>query len=172
MGHEQPRTGLIMANLVLGSNGASTLGGRSAPLSSGIDRGRFHALRGSADYIVIGGNTARCEPYEKTPCPLIIATRTMEMGRARENPLAQMDSRPIETILSELRADGQRALIEAGVSLLHIAIQAGLVDEFYLTLSTVEGDGNFFNRNVLEESFALTSEEILNDEGFQLWTKR
>jgi riboflavin biosynthesis pyrimidine reductase len=96
----------------------------------------------------------------------------MEMGRARENPLAQTDSRPIETILSELRADGQRALIEAGVSLLHIAIQTGLVDEFYLTLSTVEGDGNFFNRNVLEESFALISEEILHDERFQLWTKR
>ena len=43
----------VRANLVVGSDGATTLNGRSAGLSSANDRNRFHAMRAEFDVIVI-----------------------------------------------------------------------------------------------------------------------
>ena len=82
-----------------------------------------------------------------------------------------MDSRAIEVILAELRADGQQVLIEAGVTLLHEAIKVGLVDILYLTRGTVAGDGNFLDNDLLMEHFSLSKEEIENEERFQVWLR-
>ena len=80
----------IIANLILGRDGGTSIRGRSAPLSSSSDRKRFHELRAMSDAIVIGGETARCEPYGKTPVPLIVVTRSQEVpGAAHASAFSQ-----------------------------------------------------------------------------------
>jgi hypothetical protein len=64
----------VAANLVIGADGSTTRGGSSRGLSFEADRQRFHQLRGEFDVILVGGNTARSEPYSKTPIPLIVLT--------------------------------------------------------------------------------------------------
>ena len=78
-------TNLVMANLVMGSDGSTTLEGSSKTLSSPQDRLRFHELRAQASAILIGGNTARNEPYATTPLPLVVISRT---GNIPESVLA------------------------------------------------------------------------------------
>ena len=65
---------VVMANLVMGADGSTSIRGSSSALSSKLDRLRFHELRKRASVILIGGNTARNEPYAKTPLPLVILT--------------------------------------------------------------------------------------------------
>jgi len=71
------RSVIATANLIVGKDGSTTVAGSSTPLSTDEDRRRFHQLRTDADLILIGGNTARREPYKRTPIPLYILTHTM-----------------------------------------------------------------------------------------------
>jgi riboflavin biosynthesis pyrimidine reductase len=81
----------ITANLVIGADGATVLEGSSKALSSQADRSRFHALRERASTILIGGNTARNEPYAKTPVPLVIVSASNQIPKeVRNNPLADI----------------------------------------------------------------------------------
>ena len=81
----------VLANLVLGSDGSTSLDGSSKSLSSTEDRRRFHELRTRASAILIGGNTARTEPYATTPVPLVVITRSGNIPESvRGNPKAQI----------------------------------------------------------------------------------
>ena len=62
---------ITTANLIVGKSGATTLAGSSIPLSDDEDRRRFKQLREESDLIIIGGNTARREPYKRTPIPAL-----------------------------------------------------------------------------------------------------
>ena len=162
----------VSANLVLAANGATTIGGRSAPLSSGGDRVRFHTLRTEADLIVIGGRTARTEPYEKTPCELVVISRGHDLGRAAANPVARLSHLPISELLPILRRDGHRVLIEAGASLLSEAIQAGEVDQLFITRTARLGDGDYFAEELITKNFELIEEERSKEDRFQIWQLR
>jgi riboflavin biosynthesis pyrimidine reductase len=155
-----------MANLVIGSNGMSTLAGSSRGLSSPADRARFHQLRQAAEAILIGGSTYRNEPYFKCPLPLYISTRGVEkeVGKAKSLNLS-----PVE-LISKAREDGYtKLLVEGGASFLSNLIKEALIDEFYLTRSIKLGDGNFFSEIDLQTNYGVVSE--LNDGGdcFQIW---
>ena len=67
---------IVSANLIVGIDGSTTANGSSIGLSNDEDRRRFHQLREKSDLIVIGGNTARREPYKRTPVPLYILTHS------------------------------------------------------------------------------------------------
>jgi len=62
----------IVATLVVGSDGSTSKESRSAGVSSDADRQVFLQRRREVDCIIIGGNTARHEPYNPTPVPLIV----------------------------------------------------------------------------------------------------
>jgi riboflavin biosynthesis pyrimidine reductase len=64
--------GQIIATLVVGSDGSTSKDGSSRGVSSSADRSRFLERRRSVDAILIGGNTARNEPYRKTPVPVVV----------------------------------------------------------------------------------------------------
>ncbi|NDD79304.1 MAG: pyrimidine reductase, partial [Actinobacteria bacterium] len=66
----------VSANLIVGSDGSTSINGSSMGLSNDEDRRRFQQLRQKSDLIVIGGNTARREPYKRTPVPLYILTHS------------------------------------------------------------------------------------------------
>lgn len=159
----------VHANLLIAANGATTLGGRSAPLSSGSDRERFHALRALADLIIIGGATARIEPYEKTPCELVVITRGDDLGRAATNPLAQITHQSIAEVIRAATSQGSTVLIEAGVSLLLEATQSHHVDLLHITRTERLGDGDFVDESELFAGFTLESEQLVASERFQQW---
>ncbi len=125
----------VAANLVLGADGSTTLGGSSKGLSFPADRLRFHQLRTEFKVILIGGNTARQEPYWVTPLPLIILSHhdlpalleVNEKAVRWELPLSQAIARA-----GELYGD---TLIEAGPALIKEAVAAGLVTELFITIS-------------------------------------
>lgn len=122
----------VVANLLVGADGSTTVRGRSVGLSSPVDRKRFHQLRSSADYIVIGGNTARTEPYASTPVPLVVLTHGELPDEISANPIARAVSAPLADVLDALEGN---ILIEAGPSLLALAMSSHLVDELHLTVT-------------------------------------
>jgi riboflavin biosynthesis pyrimidine reductase len=157
-----------MANLVIGSNGMSTLAGSSRGLSSPADRARFHQLRQAAEAILIGGSTYRSEPYSKCPLPLYISTRGVEkeVGEAKLLNLS-----PVE-LISKARDDGYtKLLVEGGASFLSDLIKEALLDELYLTRSSKLGDGNFFRETELQKNYRVVSESIDGGDCFQIWER-
>jgi len=61
-----------IATLVVGRDGSTTKDATSRNISSSADRASFLNRRRQVDVIIIGGNTARSEPYSRTPVPLLI----------------------------------------------------------------------------------------------------
>ena len=125
----------VAANLVVGKDGSTTLNGSSAGLSFSADRQRFHQLRAEFDVLVIGGNTARNEPYQKTPIPLIVLSSHPLTTNLQTNPLAQQWDLPLEEVISRAQVEFGDILIEAGPNLLSQLIKAHLLNELYLTIS-------------------------------------
>lgn len=136
----------IIANLLVGRDGATTLDGRSAPLSSKSDRERFHLIRSQANLIIIGGNTSRSEPYSKTPVPLVVISHFNEIsGSAAQNPYALLSNRNISDTLKEYSLQYETILVEGGANLLLQALQLSLIDTLYLTKTDQGGEGPYFS---------------------------
>src|SRR5881397_819090 len=53
----------VRANFVVSTDGATTVAGVSAGLSSPADRDLFHVLRSLCDVVLVGATTARRENY-------------------------------------------------------------------------------------------------------------
>jgi len=136
----------VVANLIVGRNGATSLSGRSRGLSFPEDRNRFHEVRKSAHAILIGGSTFSAEPYQNTELPLFVATRSQipAAGLMRAycvTPLQLLD-------IAQSEFNGQ-ILIEGGVNFLSEILDASRVDILYLTRSPIDGDANFIPKSFL-----------------------
>jgi riboflavin biosynthesis pyrimidine reductase len=158
----------VLANLVLGSDGSTTLDGSSKSLSSAEDRRRFHELRAQASVILIGGNTARNEPYAQTPVPLVVITRSGEIpDSVRANPKTHIwDLDPISAVDKALKELGGTVLVEAGMSLIQGLLVANKIDELYLTLSKISGGENVYDLSALTREFTVESSEKIDGETF------
>lgn len=156
------------ANLVMGSDGSTSLGGSSRSLSSPADRARFHELRAQASAILIGGNTARTEPYAITPVPLVVITR---VGNLPENLLAnpllhiwEMD--PVSAIHRATQEFGENILVEGGINLLKELLVANLISELFLTISEKSGGDHIYDLSALTRDFIVESSEKIEGETF------
>jgi riboflavin biosynthesis pyrimidine reductase len=158
----------VLANLVLGSDGSTSMGGSSKSLSSAEDRRRFHELRAQASVILIGGNTARNEPYAQTPVPLVVITRSGEIpDSVRANPKTHIwDLDPISAVDKALKELGGTVLVEAGMSLIQVLLVANKIDELYLTLSKISGGENVYDLSALTREFTVESSEKIDGETF------
>jgi riboflavin biosynthesis pyrimidine reductase len=158
----------VLANLVLGSDGSTTLDGSSKSLSSAEDRKRFHELRAQASVILIGGNTARTEPYAETPVPLVVITRSGDIPESvRENPKAQIwELDPISAIDKAQKEFGECVLVEGGMNLIQELLLANKIDELYLTLSKKSGGESVYDLSALTREFTVESSEKLDGETF------
>jgi riboflavin biosynthesis pyrimidine reductase len=169
--------GKILANLLVAANGATTQGGRSAPLSPPDDRRRFHAIRSQAKAIVIGGNTFRHEPYSRTPIPLYVATSHPPLDPRLEESGSTalrcfLNKAPTEVVERALAEQGAPILVEGGVGFLTPLIEKKVIDSFYLTRVLKKGDGNFFDDALLRKYYLLTHSEVENDTIFEVWKPR
>jgi riboflavin biosynthesis pyrimidine reductase len=152
----------------LGSDGSTSLDGSSKSLSSAEDRRRFHELRAQASVILIGGNTARNEPYAQTPVPLVVITRSGEIPESvRANPNTHIwELDPISAVDKASKEFGESVLVEAGMGLIQELLVANKIDELYLTLSKISGGENVYDLSALTREFTVESSEKIDGETF------
>ena len=157
------RSVITTANLIVGKDGSTTLAGSSIGLSTDEDRRRFHELRSKNDLILIGGNTARREPYKRTPIPLYILTHTKVRLQPKNQLVKQFALTPaqmIEEIKSSFNPDQSSAiniLVEAGPTLLKQMIDEGLIDNLFLTVNLEKTGENPLSIADLTKGFELVS---------------
>jgi riboflavin biosynthesis pyrimidine reductase len=156
----------VRANLVVGSNGMTTYRGSSKGLSSSEDRARFHELRSASEVILIGGSTFRNEPYSKCPLPLYISSRGSNLKGENVHSFNLSPSK----LLAKAFNDGYKEiLIEGGVQFLSGLFDKTMIDEFHLTRSDIEGDGDKFDETSLSAKYKLLSQSIANTTKFEVW---
>ena len=161
----------VIANLVVSAIGATSKDGSSVGLSSPADRQRFHELRKQSDAILIGGSTARREPYKKTPIPLFIITHSLVRLQPK-NQLAKQLNLPPKLALTEIsnffaNKESAQILVEAGPKLLTQMIEEGLIQTLYLTINHGATGENIIDLKELVKGFKLISSEKIADDEFQ-----
>lgn len=151
----------VIASFLLGANGASSLGGKSSHLSTPADRARFLARHRSAGAFIIGKQSAQIESYEKSSKPIFVFTRNLE-PLTFPHPLMQQVT--VERNLAEItrRIDErieEDIVVEAGGQLLLAMVNEGVIDQLELSISPIDGDGHFIEKDLLLKSFAIISDE-------------
>jgi riboflavin biosynthesis pyrimidine reductase len=167
---------IVTANLIVGKDGSTSISGSSTPISTQEDRERFQALRLKNDLILIGGNTARREPYKRTPIPLYILTHT-KVRLQPKNQLAKQFSLSAKEMIAEICTKFENGkevinlLVEAGPSLLTQMISDSLIDQLYLTVNLDQTGDNQISISDLTRSFELVESEIVGSCEFRLYKK-
>ena len=157
---------IATANLIVGNDGSTTANNSSIGLSTDEDRLRFKQLRSKSDLILIGGNTARREPYKRTLIPLYILTHA-KVRLQPKNQLAKQFSMSITELFSEISKNFPptdstfpiNLLVEAGPILLKQMIELSLIDHLYLTKNTEKNGENKISVQELTAPFKLLSSE-------------
>jgi riboflavin biosynthesis pyrimidine reductase len=155
-------SGIMVSSL----DGRATLEGTSRKLGGPQDLEMLRALRRRADALIVGPGTVAAEGYGPLPCPAVLVSRSFELpweaglfaapgqrvllytradGSVPDLP-ADVELVPeddLSAVLADLRARGiQRLLCEGGPTINRALLDAGLLDELFLTLSpVVSGEG-------------------------------
>jgi riboflavin biosynthesis pyrimidine reductase len=171
------RSVITSANLIVGADGSTTLANSSMGLSTDEDRRRFHELRSKNDLILIGGNTARREPYKRTPIPLYILTHT-KVRLQPKNQLAKQFALNPAQMINELKSSFNseqsgpiNLLVEAGPALLKQMIDEGLIDNLYLTINQEKTGDNQIVLAQLTKDFELIKRENIPPCDFLFYKK-
>ena len=162
----------VVANMVIGSNGATSLHQDSAPLSPPADRERFHAIREMATSLVVGGKTYRCEHYSKAPLPVFVATRDAELlshNQASSGQTLFIEAEPQHVVTKALDELGPVVLVEGGIKFLRPLLLESTIDRLFLTRSPIAGDGDFFDFSLLHRNYHLDRSEDVADVTFEEW---
>jgi dihydrofolate reductase len=91
------------------------------------------------DVIIVGGNTARHEPYNRTPVPLVVISRSL-VNPVQGNHLALFwNCSPVSAIEKARTLFGEKILIEGGVSMINELIAHSLIDQLELSVTPATG---------------------------------
>jgi riboflavin biosynthesis pyrimidine reductase len=155
-------SGIMVSSL----DGRATLDGTSRKLGGPQDLEMLRALRRRADALIVGPATVAAEGYGPLPCPAVLVSRSFELpwgaglfaapgqrvllytrahGSVPDLP-ADVELVPeddLHAVVADLRARGvERLLCEGGPTINRALLDAGLLDELFLTLSpVVSGEG-------------------------------
>ena len=152
--------------LLVGPNLATSIAGRSHPLRAGApsDREFFRSLRSQADLILVGGKTFIAEPYRQSSVPLAIYA-TSNLLAIKSNPVARVVSGEIDDVVSKLRnsfGGEPKILCEGGQTLISALIQMNLLDQLFLSRSTLDGDSDFFDVDLTKKMLLVSSSAVLD----------
>jgi riboflavin biosynthesis pyrimidine reductase len=152
--------------LLVGPNLATSIAGRSHPLRAGApsDREFFGSLRSQADLILVGGKTFIAEPYRQSSVPLAIYA-TSNLLAIKSNPVARVVSGEIGDVVSKLRnsfGGEPKILCEGGPTLISALIQMNLLDQLFLSRSTLDGDSDFFDVDLTKKMLLVSSSAVLD----------
>lgn len=131
----------VFASLVVGIDGSISKDGSSRAIASGADRNQFLARRREVDFILIGGRTARSEPYHRTPVPVVVASRSMINSLADNRNAHWWNCSPSQALEQGIKTFGSNVLIEGGANFISELISKGALDGIYLSV-TSEKDGD------------------------------
>lgn len=104
------------------------------------------------------------EPYRHTPVPIAIYA-TNNLIDLKSNPVARVVSGEIGDVISKLRNafGGQpKILCEGGPTLISVLIAANLLDQLFLSRSTLAGDSDFFDVDVTNKMLLASSSAVLD----------
>lgn len=156
----------VTVTLVVGSDGSTTKDGSSAGVTTAADRSEFLARRRTADCILIGGNTARTEPYHRTPVPVVVISRSL-INPLADNRLAHCwNLSPEKALDRAIKTFGPNVHIEAGVAIITELISAGRIDALELSITSVTGGEDFIDIEKLIGHFSQRSEVTKKDTRF------
>jgi riboflavin biosynthesis pyrimidine reductase len=144
-----PEGPYLALNMVASVDGRAALAGRTKELGGEADHAMFHGLRERVDCVMAGAGTVRAEGYGRLIKNDAARARREQRGMSGE-PVAAVVSRsgdvPLEEavvgdhpgdLIKRLRAEhGVASILCEGGPLLNSALlEAGLVDELFLTVS-------------------------------------
>jgi riboflavin biosynthesis pyrimidine reductase len=155
-----------VATLVVGQDGSATKNASSANITSKADRAIFLDRRRQVDVIIIGGNTARNEPYKRTPVPLIICSRG-STNPVAENPIAQLwNCSPSDAVDKARKLFGENILIEGGPKMIIDLVNSGKIDQLELSLTQATGGENIVDWQLLLTKFKNVEMKQIDDTYF------
>jgi len=144
----------IVATLVVGTDGSTSKESRSAGVSSPADRKIFLQRRREVDCIIIGGNTARHEPYNRTPVPLVVISRSL-VNPVQGNHLASLwNCSPVQAVEKARTQFGQNILIEGGITMINELIGHHVIDRIELSVTPASGGEDRIDWKALIAQFA------------------
>ncbi len=156
----------VIATLVVGADGSTTKDGSSQGVTSGADRAHFLEHRRLADCILIGGNTARAEPYARTPVPVVVISRNLIKSLA-SNPLAHCwNLSPVAGLNKAIEIFGPRIHVEAGASIISELIAAGRIDQLELSITSATGGEMRVDIDSLLGAFTTREERVIDGTRF------
>ncbi len=144
----------VVATLVVGSDGSTSKESRSAGVSSPEDRKAFLQRRREVDVIIVGGNTARHEPYNRTPVPLVVISRSL-VNPVQGNHLALFwNCSPVKAVEKARALFGEKILIEGGISMINELLEHKKIDQLELSVTSATGGENTVDINHLLSHFS------------------
>jgi riboflavin biosynthesis pyrimidine reductase len=156
----------VFASLVVGADGSTSKGGNSSGIASGIDRTTFLERRRSADFLLIGGATARTEPYHRTPVPVVISSRSL-ISTLADNRLAHWwNLSPTQALAKGKKLFGPNVLVESGPAIINELITNGVLDGIYLSVTSVIGGESPIDIEELLGKFQEIEKEMIDGTNF------
>ena len=144
----------VTAKIVAGLDGSTAIAGSSAGITSPTDKVLFLARRRKADCIVIGGNTARNEPYARTPVPLVVISRSL-VNPVQGNHLALFwNCSPVMAVEKARSLFGEKILIEGGISMINELLDHKKIDRLELSVTPATGGEHTVDINQLLAHFS------------------
>jgi len=156
----------VTVTLVTGSDGSTAKGGNSAGVSSAADRTSFLARRRAADCILIGGNTARTEPYQRTPVPVVVISRSLINPLANNRLAHCWNLTPVKALDRAIKTFGPNVHVEAGASIIDELLSAGRVDALELSITEVLDGEDKVDLAKLLSYFSQQSEKMVDGTRF------
>ena len=153
----------IVATIVVGVDGSSTINGSSTEVTSAADRATFLQRRRLVDCIIIGGNTARNEPYSKTPVPLVVVSKQEHS----QLPAAHVwDLDPKDALTKARQEFGENILIEGGASFISYLLEQNLVDVLELSVTHTSGGADIFDYRKFLSLAHSVNKKVVSDTTF------
>lgn len=154
----------IIASLVVGANGACSIEGQSRGLSTPPDRERFLERHRNATAFIIGKQSSARERYSRVDIPIFVFTRETTPLHFEHPMMQQINSsfglNEIVTLIDE-RIEGN-IVVESGPLLLMALVQEGCIDYLELSITPIEGDGDFIDVDELLTHFTIEEDKIID----------
>lgn len=150
----------VIATLVIGANGATSLHGGSSPLSTPADRQRFLGLHRSAGAYITGRNSFQSETYRKAEAPVLILSRSSYPVKGAtvidtSNGLVEAMREVVTNYISPI-------IVEAGATLFLELLKSGCIEECELSIVPLDGDSHMINMDEVLSYLETLDEQIVD----------